>query len=65
MESTKLSIQKNVPFQGQFRASGGDFVAVLYSGGSNGVGEWKVDNAVLNVARRPQATAGTSTILVK
>ena len=23
--------------------------AVLYSGGSNGVGEWKVDNAVLNV----------------
>ena len=40
-------------------------IAVLYSGGSNGVGEWKVDNAVLNVARRPQATAGTSTILVK
>ena len=43
----------------------GDMCAVLYSGGSNGVGEWKVDNAVLNVARRPQATAGTSTILVK
>ena len=39
--------------------------AVLCSGGSNGVGEWKVDNALLNVARRPQATAGTSTILVK
>ena len=39
--------------------------AVLYSGGSNGVGEWKVDNAVLNVARRPHTTAGTSTLLVK
>ena len=25
--------------------------AVLCSGGSNGVGEWKVDNALLNVAR--------------